>query len=449
MRGNWSILVGLGLALATSSASSAAAQQAASSTAPAPSAEDSALIARLTYPLGFNGKRISGPGLGKLLEASKNAQFVLLSEYLWHVDNATPAFAAALFRELHARNAFNYYAAEQDYLGAQRVSQQPLRGNVQRIAAFVRRTPYALTFVNDEELRLMAEVGRTSTGKGQPYWGFDQTFGATAPLEELRALATTANQRTAVDALLSMARDTERPVPDFGDWRGIRDFETGHFISRQSVALLPRLRSLRETFGPRPGSRAAELIDELYESALIYSYYARAGEKSTPEGVPVAWFNTSVRERAMRRHFMANYRNAQRLDGKLPKVLVKAGSKHLVEGRTPGTYTFPIGNFFHELAASNGLEAVNVLMLPIQAGDGAKFEALPAELQVLLVSKDVGKPTLVDLRPLRNHFHAGRMFGLSGQALPNFRDLVYGADFALFLPSRMDSFALTGSPKNS
>lgn len=408
-----------------------------------PSAADRALVAKYTLPLEFNAGRISGLGAQALLDASRDAQFVMLSEYLWHVDHATPEFMAALFKELNARFGFEYIAVEQDYLGTQRLSTPPVRGDLDRIAAMVRGAPYALTFINDEELRMFADVGRLSRGRWRPIWGFDQVFGMTLPLEELLTLAPSANARAATELLLAQARQHEKLVPNFGDWRGTRDFETGHLISKNSIEVLPRIAALRQLYGTSSSGRAVEIIDALEQSARIYSYFQLASKPVPPGGLPVGYFNTSVREELMRRYFLANYRSAERLDRRLPRVLIKAGSLHLVEGRAASTSTFPIGNFFHEFATANGMEALNILMLPIQSDQQKAFQELPAELQLLAASADLTRPVLVDLRPLRNHFHAGRRLGASPATAAKLRDLIYGADFALFLPSGRASFALT------
>lgn len=404
---------------------------------------DAKVIADNSYDISFTDDRLSGPGVDLLRKETAGAQFVLLAEYVWHVDNATPRFAQALFLDLHQRAGFDYYAAEQDHFGSERISRRPLRGDLDRIVAFVRDNPYALTFINDEELRLLATVGRASSARGDPVWGFDQAFGMTSVVAELAGLAPDKAARAAAEELLAFARQNEVRVPDFGDWRGTRDFETGHAMSRQSVALVDRIRRLRAAYRPRPGSRQDEILTGLEQSALIYSYGQRAQETKPAEGVPVAWFNSSVRERLMRDYFLAEYRSAA-AGGKLPKVLVKAGSQHLFQGRTATTNTFPIGNFFHELATFNGTTALTIAMVPIQPEDWTDASQLPADLQPLLGSHPLTRPLLVDLRPLRNHFHVGARFGLRDPASgARFRDLIYGADFVLFLPSRRASFSLT------
>ena len=288
---------------------------------------------------------------------------------------------------------------------------------------------------------MMAEAGRRSTGRWRPVWGFDQAFGATLPLEELRLLAPRPAAAEAVEALLSEARRRERLVPDFGDWRGTRDFSTGHFVGNQSVANLPRLERMRALFAPVSGSRADELLRGLEESSLIYSYHHRAREFDPASGEPFGYHSNAIREQLMKDYFLDNYRMAEAADGTPPRVLIKAGSNHLLRGRSL-TNVFSLGTFLHEFAIANRRRALTLVMLPIRE-EWTGFEQVPAELRPLLPSRDLAAATLVDLRPLRAHLHRRQNFGLEGDPLRAFQTLVYGADFALFLPSGPASFRLT------
>ena len=430
--------MGLGLMgwLAASLASGGSAAQ--PSAAPAP--DGAAIVQRHSTALTFADGRVSGPGAELLLREAASAQFVLLAEYVTHVDHAVPLFMGALFSALHEAHGFNYVALEQDPLGMAAASTAPVRGDVERIAEAVRRHPYAFTFMNDEELRMMAEVGRVSTGGWRPIWGIDQAFGATLPLEALLGLAPNPAAAAAVNEMLAEARRRERLVPDFGDWRGTRDFSTGHFVGSDTAQNLARLERIRAAFQPAPGTRADELLRTLEESSLIYSYYHRSRELS-PTGEPLGYFNNSVREQLMKEQFLDNYRHALAADGTLPRVLVKAGSNHMMRGRNY-TNIFSTGNLLHEFAITNRMRALTIAMLPVQPG-WSSFEQVPAELKMLLPSRDLSATTLVDLRPLRAHLHARNTFGLSGAELETFRNLVHGMDFALFLPSGPGTYALT------
>jgi erythromycin esterase-like protein len=265
----------------------------------------------------FSDGQLSGPGADLLLREAASTQFFLLAEYVSHIDHATPLFMAALFQKLQPTHGFNYVAVEQDPFGTQAVSTGANRGHIDRVADLARRYPYAFTFVNDEELRMFAEVGRASRGRWRPVWGVDQVFGATLPLEELRRLAPTPPAATAVDELLSEARRREVRVPDFGDWRGTRNPDH-HYVAGESVRNVQRFANLRRLFNPRPGSRADELLRGLEVSSQVYSYNKRADELS-PAGEPLGYHSNFLREQLMKETFLHNYRQAQRLDRRLPR----------------------------------------------------------------------------------------------------------------------------------
>src|SRR5687767_7343452 len=154
------MLAGLAMAIA------ALVQASAAPAAPTP--DPAEIVQRASTRLSFEQGRLSGPAADLLLREAESAQFVLLAEYVTHVDRATPELMAALFGALHDRHGFNYVAVEQDPTGMERVSTAPLRGDLDRIGDTARRYPYAITFIHDQELGMMAEVGRRSTGGWRP-----------------------------------------------------------------------------------------------------------------------------------------------------------------------------------------------------------------------------------------------------------------------------------------
>jgi len=403
------------------------------------SAKMATFISRHTYPVTFSDGKLSGPGAALLLREAASTQFFLLAEYVSHIDHATPLLMAAFFEKLRGTHGFNYVAVEQDPFGTQLVSTGRNRGNIDRVGEQARKFPYAFTFINDEELRMFAAVGAASRGRWRPIWGVDQVFGATLPLEELRRLAPTPEAVTAVDVLLAEARRREVRVPDFGDWRGTRNPDH-HFMAGEAVANVARFGHLRRLFSPKRGSRADELLRGLEVSSKIFSYNKGADELS-PAAEPLGYHSNFIREQLMKETFLRNYRQAQRLDRRLPRVIVKAGANHIVRGRN-FTNVHSLGNMLHEFALTNGMQALTIVMLPVRS-EWPDFEAMPGEVQTLLQSRKLDATTLVDMRPLRAHLHAGETFELEGAALRDLRFLVFGMDFALFLPSRNGTFNFT------
>lgn len=392
------------------------------------------IVARASHPIEWNGRSLAGPGAERLVEAAADAQFMILIES--HNDQATPLITADLFRKLNQAHGFNYLAIEQDPFGMESASSPPLRGRLDLIAAYARSYPYSFTFSSDEELQLLAEAGRISSAGDQPIWGVDQYFGATAPLEELLREAPPGEALTLAAALLDEARALETRR----DAKGRRDQANHHFLSSNAAAKADRLAALREAMAPTQGSRADELLNGLQTSAEIYSYYERAKERDR-SGAPLGLLNNSVREDWMKRRFMRHYRAAEASDGERPRVLLKAGYWHAVRGRGPGN-VFTLGNFLHEFAIAKGAKALTVQVVPLREW-WPSHDRIDPPYRVLISPDALDRPTLVDLRPLRAHLHMGQDFELAGADLTQFRDLVFGVDYALFMPSRPAQYELT------
>jgi hypothetical protein len=210
-------------------------------------------------------------------------------------------------------------------------------------------------------------------------------------------------------------------------------------MSAKSVPNVERLAKLRTIVRPQRGSRAEELIDALEHSVQVYSYYSRADELDA-SGAPLNILNNSVREDGMKARFLREYRQAEALDNAPPKVVVKAGYWHLVRGRGNGVFT--LGNFLHEFAIANGSKAVALQILAMREW-WPTYDKVEPEYRVLLSPAAMNAYTLVDLRPIRAHLHAGERFGLEEVSLNRFRDIAFGIDFLLFAPSQPGSFSLT------
>lgn len=377
---------------------------------------------------------LSGPGAERLVEAAGSAQFVILVES--HNDHATPLVAADLFRQLNQAYHFEYLAIEQDPYGMKAAVSDGRRGRLDQIAAHAREYPYSFTFASDEELQLLAMAGTISNARIQPVWGIDQVFGATAPLEELFRISQRTRARLLVQELLLDARASEQKR----DEEGGRDQQNHHFLASGGFEVLQRFKEVREAMKPEAGTKAEELLDALEMSAEIYSYYNRARDLDET-GAPFGLRNNWVREDWMKAQFMHQYRAAQAAGDRQPKVLVKAGYWHAVRGRGPGN-VFTLGNFLHEFAIANGQKALSVQVVPLREW-WPDHAIVDPEYRVLLESKSMHEATLVDMRSLRAHLHAGHTFSLEPAALRRFHDLVFGVDFALFIPSRAAAHTLT------
>lgn len=376
-------------------------------------ARASALLEANTRPIAFEGG-LSGPGADFLRDQTQKAQFVLLGES--HNDHDTPLFAGALFDSLRGWRAFDTLVVEIDPVAVDTLKLPVNRGSAQAAPDLARRYPNHIGFASDPDLELMAHAAGVAD-----LWGIEQVQGAEPLLEELVDLAPNDAVRGQVETLLAQVKSLETQRDHFGAFLH-GDAET-----------LPRLRALTTAFAAAPESRAAFLLETMTTSAEIYSYYrrARAGE-------PVGLYNNTVREALMKRLFLRQYRAAEAA-GRTPRALFKMGALHMYRGRNPNQ-AFPIGNFVHEFAISNGAEAYGVYVIA-QGYEGANE---PSWMAPLLSRPD--QPVVIDLRALQP---TARLFvdQVPVEQRAALRDFIYAFDAIVILPnSRKASFDRTGFP---
>lgn len=387
-------------------------------TPPAP--DTRALLAANTRAFEMTTAGITGPGADFLLAQTAKAQFVLLGET--HHDRDLPLFAGALFGRLQREHGFRYLAVELDPLAIDAVN--GYRGDLSKIAALSKRYPTHIGFSADPDLRLLAEVSKGSRPGDPVLWGLEQAQGATRYLEELVTLAPNAATRATVQQLYEEAKAKETRTTQ------------GAFL-HDDPTTLPRLQALEGAFDAKPGSRADRLLTGLINSAEIYSYNRRAGA-----GERVGLYNNTEREALFKRHFMEAYRPAAR-GGAKPKVMFKFGGWHMYRGRSPGG-AFTIGNFAHEFAIANGMEAYGLSVLPV--GEGYQSLKDIAWLTPLFPDGAPRTPVVLDLRPLKpwaraftNQLEPARQWEL--------RDYIHAHDAVIILPgSAKASWDLTGFP---
>lgn len=383
-----------------------------------PKIDTAALVAANShvFTLSDDGE-IAGDGAEFFLRATADAQFVLFGEA--HHDYDSPRLAAALYRALHAKHGYGIAVVEQDPLAIEAVNKPPLRGDARRIAGLAKQYPTHIGFASDQDLEFLATASRL----GQ-VWGVEQAQGATRYLDELVTLARDKMLAARVAALRDEARAKETRA-------------TPAAFLHDDATTLPRLQQLRADFHARPGSRAAQLLDGLVESARIYSFNRRAGE-----GEYVGLYNNTEREALFKRRFVDNYRSAQRGDKPL-KAFFKFGGWHMYRGKSPGQ-AYTIGSFAHEFAIWNRSQAYGVMVLAY--GGYGSWDETEAWLKPLLPATLPTQPLLIDLRPLKPY---GRPLRDSVAAADQWqlRDALQGYDAIVILPaSRKASWELTGFP---
>lgn len=366
-----------------------------------PTARDTAYLDSVfrahRYPVELRAGRLTGPGVRFLRDATQHVQFFVLGES--HYVAEIPRLSAAIFDGLHTFAGFNYYAIEYGPVIGRMLSASGMRGQQARTFQLARRYPYAFQFWYDEELRAIAGISGKSRARTDPIWGIDNEWGALHILERLTAIAPTKEARRELTALADQARAIEsRRSFDI-------NAEITRFITSPDSAPFTHL---RETFRPAKNSEAALLIDALITSNRIYRDDAAANR-----GLPVGYRANSERELYMKELFVAQYRKAQRSGDSLPRVLVKIGSVHGGKWLSP-TYTHALGNFLHEFAIANSRESFHLLAwLVNEPGTYWSITDDPA-YQALGRAGSTHETVIIDFRPLRDLWYAGRLKALNG-----------------------------------
>jgi hypothetical protein len=290
-------------------------------------------------------------------------------------------------------------------------STSPVRGNLEAVVALAKKYPYAFTFHTVQELSLIARAGALSVGKADPVWGLDQAFGATHVLERLLDDARDADVRERTFKLIEAARKAE----------SVRMLTSRHYMA--DVDKPDDFWRLAELYQAAPNPEARFLASQLVLSARVYQNCKRGAAGM----VPGAFECGREREENMKDLFMREYHLAQSAGDERPRVLLKFGHTHMYRGRYLA-YVPTLGNFLGEFAKSNGMKSFHLAMY-LNNPPGA-FGGIPKDswLNVLAGVAPEGKWTVIDLRPLRDYWYAGK-FKLPAAL----REVIFGFDAALLL----------------
>jgi len=369
------------------------------------------LVAANARPLSIDRGRLQGAGAEWLLSQAAHAQFLAIGEE--HNVVEIPELVTALLTDLEPRAGYRYVALEQDPVAMRAASVPPMRGRADSLVAYARRYPHAFTFVSDQELAMVADVGHVSKGGGNPVWGLDQSFGVTHALDRLRAISHGATPQAT--ALLRAYRDTASAKEQ------VRDLEKYHYMSAAKSEDFARL---GEAFRDRSGSEAAFIIENLVVSDRIYRYYR---ERRSYE-------NGYEREEFMKQRFMDEYRRAETADRTAPKVILKFGHWHLYRGVGP-SHLQTLGNFVSELARVNGGQSFHISVHAHNPAEGFRSLATwPDSFPDPLIARHLPTDawTIVDLRPLRANYRRIAA-ALRSDQRDQFARLVFGFDAALYV----------------
>jgi len=367
------------------------------------------LLTKHSRFLQFQDGALRGPGLGFLLAEAASAQFVALGEE--HNTLEIPQFTTALFRILQSKYGFQYLALEQDPIAGRLVSRPPHRGSRESVGRLSNRYLLGFTFIADQELQMLAEVSGASRGAGNPIWGCDQAFGVTHILDQLLLKVSDREAREFLTQLRDAAQARER----------VRDLEKDHYMGQESKS--EQFARLRVLIRPAKNTELDLLVQSLILSDRIYCHYRE--DRGYQNGLE--------REEYMKGRFLDEYRRAEKVDKKAPRVLLKFGHWHLFRGLGPSNVQ-TLGNLVSEFAKANGHDAFHLAIFPNgrsgEYGDLAKW-ADPVPRWFARQAK-VTEWTLLDLRPLRPFF--GRIAKeLPADRKDSLRRWLFGFDAALFV----------------
>jgi hypothetical protein len=356
------------------------------------------------YEIELNNGEYSGTGLNFLMNEAKNSSFFSVCEE--HNLLELNELSSYLFKEFQKRFNYNYLILEQGTAISSLYGTKENKGNFNAIAGIAKRYPQSPTFVTDEELRLISDVGKISKSPINPIWGIDQDLGALHILEKLIELAPDNTAKAKAVELAELARRYEM------------DRINGDTLFMTMVATPTLFAQLNDLFKPEPSSETEWLIEALQRSTRIYhnNYLGRKGNPTTFE-------SGREREHSMKLRFMENYKKANDAGDANIKALVKMGHFHLFRGIYKlNVPTF--GNFLSEFAISKGTNNFIISSYTFNSPD--KYRNINGPL-VDAASKE--KFTIYDLRPLRPYAHQGLIKDLSDY----YKNLIFSVDAALII----------------
>jgi hypothetical protein len=383
-------------------------------------AQDSltALLRANAHPMQADADgRLSGPGAELLLAAGRDAQFFLVGEE--HGVAEIPRVVAGLFREL-APAGYRHLAIETgEFLAAELNRRVLADANGAAYAGFVREHFPGAPFYNwREDAALLRTAVHAAGGGGDVLWGLDYDIVADRyTLRRLRDIAPTPRARAAAEAVIARADSALRQA-----------------LATQNPGLLMMFGGpddvyarLREAYAPAPGSEADRIIRLMETTREINAFWGRG------EG----YLSNLNRSRLNKRQLMRFLDAATAREGRMPRVMMKFGSSHMVRGRSFSN-VFDLGTLASELADVNGSRSFGVLMLG-GAGtthaviDPRVFRSVEAPVEVepwarpFYDAADAHRWTVLDLRPLRARIP--RLGTLPDQTL----QVLYGFDAVVIL----------------
>ncbi len=326
---------------------------------------------------------LTGPGADWLIEQAAAAQFVMIGES--HGTQETPVFAANLMTAL-APHDYDVFCSEigpviAGHLSTVLKTDDPMA----EITRLHEEYPFSVAFYNwVEECQSLMRIHDA----GYRLWGLDQEFAGSGRflLSRLVNLAPNDEAETLASAWYDMAMAGFERFVKHGD-------QTAGFL----MSVTPEdFDALDEAFSAatRP---AKHILAELRASAAIYQLWAsRANYESNHDRIQL-----------MKRHFHKYVEHHD--DDAMPRAVFKFGSVHMGRGHSP-LNQLDLGNMAAEVAAAQGRDSLHMRVFARTRvmPDGTEQDQTQEHLAACF---DLASPdhwVVIDVRPLRPHFHNDR-----------------------------------------
>lgn len=380
---------------------------------------DTAIVEKLNdsrLAINLDKGMLSGPGAAALLQASRQAHYVLLGED--HGVAEIARFSSAYFNAL-APAGFTTLVTENGAVAASTLEAMLKRADaVGAIGRFDAAHPDAIAFYTIREEAEMLASFAVAAGPRFEQWGIDQEFIGAAKYLIAQMLAQPVNPaaRAKLEALRAMEAVAYQKAVATGN-------PMEYLMLSASNEDLASLRPLLA--GPHEKA-ALGLLDALLESRAIYQKSASKvpGDRDLSNRMRLTLLKQTL---------------ATRLGVKEQKLLVKVGANHAYKGINP-LNNRDIGNFLAERAEGQGHTSLHLIVLASKgkqlrfAGAGKPYRPAPIEAgsaaAALLASADATDKgwSLFDLRSLRP---GSRKLAAGDIELFN---LINGYDFAVIIP---------------
>lgn len=368
---------------------------------------------------------LSGPGAAPLLQASRQAQYVLLGED--HGVAEIAKFSSAYFNAL-APDGFTTLVTENGAVVASALEGMLKRANaLTAIAGFEATYPDSIAFYTMRQEAEMLTGFALAAGPHFQHWGIDQEFIGAAKYLIAQMLVQPVNP--AARAKLEALRQQEAVAYQ-------KAVATGNPLDYLMLSASNEdLDSMRPLLAGPKEQPALGLLDALLESRAIYLKSASKlpGDRELSNRMRLTLLKRTL---------------ATRLGGHEQKLVVKVGANHAYKGINP-LNNRDIGNFLAERAEGQGLTSLHLIVLAAKgkqlrfAGSGKPHQQAPIETGSasfkLLTSASASDDSwsLFDLRSLR----PGLRKLVEGDI--ELFNLINGYDFALIIPEGSASTQLT------